>query len=49
MPPAELPEDFNATKTSWYQRAVSEGGSFWTDPYTDMITNKTVVSYIVPH
>ncbi|BAD84345.1 methyl-accepting chemotaxis protein [Thermococcus kodakarensis KOD1] len=47
IPPAELPEDFNATKTSWYQRAVSEG-SFWTDPYTDMITNKTVVSYIVP-
>ncbi|WP_394325259.1 cache domain-containing protein [Thermococcus peptonophilus] len=25
-----------------------EEGPFWMDPYRDMITNKTIVSYIVP-
>nr|WP_280922578.1 methyl-accepting chemotaxis protein [Thermococcus stetteri] len=47
IPPAKLPEGFNATKTSWYRRAVNEG-PFWMVPYKDTITNRTVVSYIVP-
>ncbi|MEO2152514.1 MAG: cache domain-containing protein [Thermococcus sp.] len=47
VPPAQLPPDFNATKSIWYRRAA-ENGSFWMEPYTDIITNKTVISYITP-
>jgi len=47
VPPVQLPPDFNATNSIWYRRAA-ENGSFWMEPYTDIITNKTVISYITP-
>lgn len=47
VPPAELPPGYNATKSVWYRRAAEEG-QFWMEPYTDIITNKTVISYITP-
>ncbi|HDZ36330.1 MAG TPA: methyl-accepting chemotaxis protein [Thermococcus sp.] len=47
IPPAELPPNYNATKSTWYIQAVNEG-SFWMEPYTDIVTNKTVISYITP-
>ncbi|KUH33295.1 hypothetical protein APY94_06480 [Thermococcus celericrescens] len=47
IPRAELPEGYNATKSSWYQGAVSRG-AFWMEPYTDIITNKTVITYVTP-
>ncbi|WP_167912505.1 methyl-accepting chemotaxis protein [Thermococcus sp. 21S7] len=47
IPRAELPEGYNATKSPWYQKAVREGPS-WIEPYTDIITNKTVITYITP-
>ncbi|WP_099209943.1 methyl-accepting chemotaxis protein [Thermococcus henrietii] len=47
VPPAKLPSGFNATKSTWYRRAA-ENGSFWMEPYRDVITNRTVISYITP-
>ncbi len=46
-PEAELPAGYNATKSSWYKKAVSEG-AFWMPPYTDTVTNKTVITYVIP-
>ena len=47
VPPAELPDDYDARESSWYKEAA-QGKDLWLDPYTDKITGKTVITYVMP-
>ncbi len=47
QPLRELPPDFDARTRPWFRRAMEHPGVVgWSDPYTEFITGKTVVSTV---
>ncbi|MBG3878065.1 sensor domain-containing diguanylate cyclase, partial [Desulfovibrio oxamicus] len=47
QPPRELPPDFDARTRPWFRRAMEHPGVVgWSDPYSEFITGKTVVSTV---
>lgn len=47
QPPRELPPDFDARTRPWFRRAMEHPGVVgWSDPYTEFITGRTVVSTV---
>ncbi|RXF77881.1 diguanylate cyclase [Desulfovibrio sp. DS-1] len=47
QPPRDLPPDFDARTRPWFRRAMEHPGVVgWSDPYTEFITGKTVVSTV---
>lgn len=47
QPQRELPPDFDARTRPWFRRAMEHPGVVgWSDPYTEFITGKTVVSTV---
>ncbi|HEU6438528.1 MAG TPA: diguanylate cyclase [Nitratidesulfovibrio sp.] len=47
QPPRELPADFDGSVRPWFRRAMRNPGVVgWSDPYTEIVTGKTVVSTV---
>ena len=47
-PWTSLPNNFDHTTRTWYQRAKSTGEAGWTEPYIDAATSGLVVTYSSP-
>lgn len=47
-PEAELPADYDPTTRPWYQKAVKEGKTIWTEPYIDTASKKLTVTVAKP-
>lgn len=48
FPDAKLPEGFDPTSRPWYQQAIKEGKTIWTEPYIDQVSGKLTVTVAKP-
>lgn len=47
-PESELPADYDPTTRPWYQKAVKEGKTIWTEPYLDTASGLLTITVAKP-
>jgi methyl-accepting chemotaxis protein len=47
-PETELPADYDPTSRPWYQEAVKQGKTIWTEPYLDTATGQLTITVAKP-
>ncbi|KDR94520.1 methyl-accepting chemotaxis protein [Peptoclostridium litorale DSM 5388] len=47
-PHVEIPDDYDPRSSAWYKSAAESGKTSYTEPYTDTVTGKTVITISTP-